>query len=149
MLKNKTELMIQLTYNCNLNCVHCAYGDIRNSPTLTLKQIKEFLDRHNSKLIKLSGGEPTISSIFFDAVKLCKETGAKVVSFTNGLTEPKIDPDYYWVSLYGNEKTHNVEYLNSPVFSRPQMQELKEISERIGSRYKSPNSFHMARLMKY
>jgi len=150
MLKDKSELMIQLSYNCNINCIHCAYGSNRRSPTLTLKQIENFLSRHSPKIIKISGGEPTISPIFGDTIKICKKTGAKVVSFTNGLSSPTINPDFYWVSLYGRKKTHNritnfngydnvikfiqthnVEYINSPVFSFSQMSELKELSHEL------------------
>lgn len=147
----RTELMLQLSYKCNLNCIHCAYGDIRDSPMLTEPQIRAFLENNEPRLIKISGGEPTICAVFEDAVKICKETGAKVVAFTNGLARPKVHPDYYWVSLFGGEETHNritqsktfdrvmefirrypVEYLNSPIFSKSQMQELQSISDRLG-----------------
>lgn len=150
MLRNKEELMIQISYRCNLNCIHCAYGDIKDSPSLSIETVKNFLKRHNPKIIKISGGEPTLHPLFGEVVKVCKETNAKVVSFTNGLQTPKVNPDFYWVSLYGSEqihnwitkaktwhktmnfiKTHNVEYLNSPVFSWVQMASLLEISEKL------------------
>lgn len=147
---DRTELMVQLTYICNLNCKHCAYGDLLKTSHLIYGEIKGFLERYDPKLIKLSGGEPTITDFFPEVIKLCRSTGAKVISFTNGLKWPKIDPDAYWVSLYGKEKTHNsitrantfsrtmkfikshnVEYLNSPVFNLTQMWELKELSKEL------------------
>jgi len=148
MLNNKTELMIQISYLCNLSCIHCAYGDIKNSPVVDLDKVKDFLNRNNPEIIKISGGEPTLSDIFGDIVKLSKDTGSKVVSFTNGLSNPSINPDFYWVSVYGDKKVHNsitrastfnktmkfvskhpVEYLNSPVFNKKQMKSLIGVSE--------------------
>lgn len=142
--------MIQLTYRCNFNCLHCAYGDMKASPIISLNKVKEFLGKYSPRLIKLSGGEPTLCKNFEEIVSLSKQTGAKVISFTNGSFSPKKNPDAYWVSLYGSEvihnyltngnhwkrtikfiKTHNVEYLNSPVFSFRQMKSLRKISEEL------------------
>ena len=144
----KTELMVQLTYQCNIDCVHCAYGDIRNSPEIDWCQVSDFLDKYNPKLIKISGGEPTLAKNYENVLRTClRETDAKVIVFTNGLGDPQKHPHHYWVSLYGPKKIHNqitqantfnktmqfikdheVEYLNSPLFSRAQIKSLRELS---------------------
>lgn len=142
--------MVQVTYACNLFCRHCAYGDLHDTREVSLDAVCAFLERHNPKLIKLSGGEPTIARNYYYVLRLCKETGAKVITFTNGLQRPEEHPDYYWVSLYGDEKfhnwvtkaptfhkviefikEHNVEYINSPIFSLEQMESLVSISEKL------------------
>lgn len=144
----KTELMVQLTYQCNLDCSHCAYGDIKNSIEVDWIQVSNFLERHNPKLIKISGGEPTLAKCYEDILRTCKaESDAKVIVFTNGLGNPRKHPHKYWVSLYGPKKIHNqitqantfdktmqfikdheVEYLNSPIFSRAQIKRLQDLS---------------------
>ena len=151
--RDRTELMIQLTYRCNLDCRHCAYGDIKNQECpMALVGLTEgaFLSMHKPQLIKLSGGEPTLSKDFEYMVRLCKGSGAKTIAFTNGTGNPKKDPDAYWVSLFGERKIHNnitrqdtfdkviafiktheVEYLNSPVFSREQLKSLKELGRKL------------------
>lgn len=147
-LKNKTELMIQLNYNCMLHCIHCAYGDIQDSTQITLDKVKIFLKENQPELIKISGGEPTLNLQWNEIITECKNTGAKVISFTNGIIKRETDPDFYWVSLYGNKNIHNfitsslafditldfikkyrVEYLNSPIFNKEQIKSLVEISE--------------------
>lgn len=150
--RNKIELMIQLSYKCNLSCVHCAYGDLKG-PFVEIKpeRVMKFLSRNLPELIKLSGGEPTLSPSFPEIVRICRDTGAKVVTLTNGTKKPRVNPDTYWVSLYGNQefhrmitginnyskvisfiKSHDVEYLNCPVFSEPQMASLQYESEKLG-----------------
>jgi len=146
----QTELMIQLTYKCTLDCIHCSYGGIRDCGSKYGPDVWSFLYQYKPQLIKISGGEPTLSENFDYVVRGCKETGAKVITFTNGLQEPRIHPDFYWVSLYGNRKIHNsitradtfektvafieaheVEYLNSPVFGRQQLKSLREMGEKL------------------
>lgn len=149
--KPQTELMIQLTYECNLNCIHCSYGDIRDYPTPKWGIfVWDFLSQFNPNLIKISGGEPTLSRQWEETVRSCKHSEAKVVAFTNGTQRPTVHPDAYWVSLYGNRKIHNsitrsdtfdttidfiknhkVEYLNSPVFYRGQLKSLKEMGKKL------------------
>lgn len=145
--KAKTELMIQLTYQCNLDCIHCAYGDIKTPLEVDWYKAIDFLSKYNPKLIKLSGGEPTLAKNYENILQSCRHTDAKVIVFTNGLEHPKKDPDAYWVSLYGTKKIHNnitqsntwnktidfiknheVEYLNSPIFSRAQIKSLRNLS---------------------
>jgi len=143
--------MIQVTYDCNLACRHCSYGDLTLRPEVKLEEVQVFLKLHKPRIIKISGGEPTISSEFGEVVRLCKATGAKVVSFTNGTGHPLIDPDAYWVSLYGTRgwhqsitrsrtynnvlefiENHKVEYLCSPVFSEKQILSLNIKSTNLG-----------------
>lgn len=143
--KSVTEVMIQLSYECNLHCRHCAYGDYSGTKTNRDFSWYNFLSKYNPKLIKISGGEPTLSPDWRSACNLAKYYD-KVISFTNGTQRPKYHPHAYWVSLYSTRKIHNritqadtfdttidfiknheVEYLNSPVFSRQQLKGLMEI----------------------
>lgn len=146
------ELMIQLNYKCNLNCIHCSYGDIDSTAEAPVERAKAFLRQHPSaELIKLSGGEPTLAANFHTIAALGKATGAKLVCFSNGLgtTDPNVDA--YWVSVYGNKEWHahitrsdqyenaiafirhnNVEYLNSPIFSEQQIVSLIQLGDHLG-----------------
>lgn len=142
--------MVQLTYRCHLSCKHCSYGDLKERPSLDMKAVETFLDQHSPVLVKLSGGEPTISPIYPAVIEMCKERGIRVVAFTNGQQVPDIDPDAYWVSLYGERawhslitqngsfdkvikfiKTHQVDYLCSPVFSQLQIFSLEKIGKEL------------------
>jgi len=151
MLQNKTELMIQLTYKCNLQCRHCSYGDLVDRPDISFEQIDLFLKKQKPVLVKLSGGEPTISPLFSDAIYLAKKCNARVISFTNGTGNPEIDPDAYWLSVYGKAewnhkivgkniwnqvdsfmRSHKVDFLCSPIFNEEQVKSLVELKEYSG-----------------
>lgn len=152
--KSKTELMIQISYKCNLNCIHCAYGDIRDlkPPDTEYPPFDfQFYQKYNPKLVKISGGEPCLDPDLPGIVRTAKNWSEKVIVFTNGTLESEARPDAWWVTLYGSRRHHNritradtfdktiafikshdnIAYLNSPVFNRQQLKSLKEMGEKL------------------
>jgi len=80
----------ELTYGCNLACVHCLSSSGRRDPReLSTKQAMHFIDELSSMkvfYVNVGGGEPTIRSDFFDIVSYCVGRGVGVKFSTNGGT---------------------------------------------------------------
>ena len=76
-----------ITSNCNFNCPYCNRLEPRNTPDLTIDQIRsytEILAGMNCKYIHLTGGEPTTRKDLADIVRLIKDFGIRVGISTNG-----------------------------------------------------------------
>ncbi len=114
------SLFVELTYRCNLKCVHC-YNP-KNMPSVELdfeKCIKAIDDAYELGCFRItfSGGEATLHSRFIDLVRYARSKHISVEIFTNGQTLGKNDlfysellslyPYRICVSLYGmNRETH-------------------------------------------
>ena len=92
-LRNKKEYypssaQIELTYRCNLNCIHCyCKGSEDKNKELTTKQWKKIIDEiHKEGCLEITftGGEPLIREDFLEIYAYAKEKGFIITLFTNG-----------------------------------------------------------------
>ena len=119
-LKNQIPLLVHfdLTYNCNLNCVHCyVVKDYRKE--LNTSQIKNILDHLASAgtlFLTLSGGEIFTRKDFFEIAEYARELNFALRISTNAtlINEDVADkiaalnPEIIKVSVYStNFKTHD------------------------------------------
>ena len=82
------EIIIELTNDCNLNCVHC-YNDSghKREDELTLEEIYQLIDeikRLGVLKINLSGGEPLMHPHFFEIAHYIRDSSLGLDLFTNG-----------------------------------------------------------------
>ncbi len=80
----------ELTYACNLQCVHCLSSSGQRDPReLTTAEAKQVLDELRDLqvfYINIGGGEPTIRGDFYDIVEYSTSRGVGVKFSTNGST---------------------------------------------------------------
>ncbi len=80
----------ELTYGCNLACIHCLSSSGRRDPNeLSTAEVMAVVDElHDMKVfyVNIGGGEPTIRADFYDVVDYCVEQGVGVKFSTNGST---------------------------------------------------------------
>lgn len=114
------SFFFELTYRCNLKCVHCYNPKDISSVEIDYEKCKQIIDEaYNLGCFKMtfSGGEATLHSRFLDIIKYAKEKHISVEVFTNGirLYEDaelynqllKLFPYRVGISLYStNENTH-------------------------------------------
>ncbi|HEY4331428.1 MAG TPA: radical SAM protein, partial [Ilumatobacteraceae bacterium] len=78
----------ELTYACNLQCVHCLSSSGQRDPReLTTDEAKRVLDElHDLQVfyINIGGGEPMIRRDFFELVEYAISRGIGVKFSTNG-----------------------------------------------------------------
>ena len=78
----------ELTYACNLQCIHCLSSSGRRDPReLTTKEAEAVIDelqRMQVFYINIGGGEPTIRSDFWHLVDYATDHGVGVKFSTNG-----------------------------------------------------------------
>ena len=79
---------IELTYRCNLNCVHCyCKGSELTCQELTTEEWKRILDiiqREGCLCLCLTGGDPLIREDFLEIYSYAKRKGFIITLFTNG-----------------------------------------------------------------
>ncbi len=79
----------ELTYACNLQCVHCLSSSGRRDPhELTTAQCRRVIDElHDLQVfyVNIGGGEPTVRADFDDLVEYAIARGVGVKFSTNGL----------------------------------------------------------------
>ncbi|MDF1512973.1 MAG: radical SAM protein [Anaerolineae bacterium] len=107
----------ELTYRCNLRCVHCYLDDQHNGvpglQELSFSEIRGILDQiadAGCLWLLLTGGEPLVRPDFLDIYRYAKSKGFLVTLFTNGtLLTPEIadvlaeyKPFMVEVTLYGH-----------------------------------------------
>lgn len=114
------SLFIELTYACNLKCVHCYNPKNINNVQINLFKIKQIIDDTREMgcfSITFSGGECTLNKDFIEIVEYARSKRLSVEIFTNGQTlydNPelynkliKTYPYRIGLSLYSlNEDTH-------------------------------------------
>ncbi len=80
----------EVTYGCNLACVHCLSSSGRRDPReLTTSEAYAVVDELQALqvfYVNIGGGEPTIRPDFFDLVDYCVAHGVGVKFSTNGTT---------------------------------------------------------------
>ena len=78
----------ELTYACNLACIHCLSSSGRRDPhELSTEECKSVIDelaRLQVFYVNIGGGEPTIRSDFFEIVDYAVANGVGVKFSTNG-----------------------------------------------------------------
>ena len=78
----------ELTYACNLQCVHCLSSSGRRDPhELDTEQVKNVLDQLRDLqvfYINIGGGEPMIRKDFFEILEHAESNGIGVDFLTNG-----------------------------------------------------------------
>ena len=92
------ELMIELTTECNLNCIHCFRNSMRESFGRMTRDIMERIlseiEITGVKAVSLSGwGEPSCHPDFLWFIKELKTRGVKVLLNTNGTLLSKFAED--------------------------------------------------------
>jgi len=84
----------ELTYACNLSCVHCLSSSGRRDPrelsTAECKGVINELERMQVFYVNIGGGEPTVRSDFWELVDYATEHHVGVKFSTNGI---KISPE--------------------------------------------------------
>jgi mycofactocin radical SAM maturase len=84
----------ELTYACNLSCVHCLSSSGRRDPreltTAECKGVIDELERMQVFYVNIGGGEPTVRSDFWELVDYATEHHVGVKFSTNGV---KITPE--------------------------------------------------------
>ena len=83
----------ELTYACNLACVHCLSSSGRRDPreltTAECKAVIDTLERMQVFYVNIGGGEPTVRPDFWELVDYATAHHVGVKFSTNGI---KIDP---------------------------------------------------------
>ncbi|HWG60232.1 MAG TPA: mycofactocin radical SAM maturase [Streptosporangiaceae bacterium] len=84
----------ELTYACNLSCVHCLSSSGRRDPrelsTAECKAVIDTLQRMQVFYVNIGGGEPTVRPDFWELVSYATEHRVGVKFSTNGV---RITPD--------------------------------------------------------
>lgn len=85
-----TELKLEVTYRCDLNCVHCS-SDARPSNSLEMSRddclrILREAAQMGAKEVAFSGGEPLIWPCIFDAVEAATSNHLASAIYTSGNT---------------------------------------------------------------
>jgi mycofactocin biosynthetic radical S-adenosylmethionine protein MftC len=84
----------ELTYACNLSCVHCLSSSGRRDPrelsTAECQAVIDELERMQVFYVNIGGGEPTVRPDFWDLVDYATEHHVGVKFSTNGV---KISPE--------------------------------------------------------
>jgi mycofactocin radical SAM maturase len=80
----------ELTYGCNLACIHCLSSSGRRDPAeLTTAEARAVIDElHDLQVfyVNIGGGEPTIRGDFYDLIGYSVSRGVGVKFSTNGTT---------------------------------------------------------------
>ena len=78
----------ELTYACNLACIHCLSSSGRRDPgelsTAEAKVVVDELAKLQVFYVNIGGGEPTIRPDFFEIIDYCVASGVGVKFSTNG-----------------------------------------------------------------
>lgn len=83
------SLFVELTYGCNLKCVHCYNPKNIGSVQINVNKMKEVIDQARELgvfKITFSGGECTLHKDFMEIVEYARSKRMSVEIFTNGQT---------------------------------------------------------------
>lgn len=83
------ELFIEMTYKCNLKCIHCYNDKSLINDTLSFKECKKYIDGAKSAgayCVTLSGGECTLNKDFLKVAKYIRSKRMSLKIYTNGQT---------------------------------------------------------------
>jgi len=98
-LRELTELIIDISYNCNSKCRFCQWNIINSHETyldLPLNQLllsRENINSFNISRIVLSGGEPTLANNLLKIISYYKQFSLSIRLISNGisLTPKKVE----------------------------------------------------------
>lgn len=89
---------IELTYRCNLNCIHCyckgSEDKDRELSTRDWKKILDVIQKEGCIWLILTGGDPIIRDDFLEIYSYARKKGFIISLFTNGLGLRKKIIDY-------------------------------------------------------
>lgn len=86
------QLYVDVTQKCNMNCSTC-YNPFRGNPDLDLEYFDEVCAQLPKRImIRMVGGEPTITNTLFEAVAIARKHGHMPSIVTNGIRLS--DPEY-------------------------------------------------------
>jgi MoaA/NifB/PqqE/SkfB family radical SAM enzyme len=77
---------LELTWRCNLACVHCYMVDYRGEPELETREVRRILDElaeAGCLQLLITGGEPILRPDFREIWRYAKEKGLVLTLFTN------------------------------------------------------------------
>jgi AdoMet-dependent heme synthase len=105
------QAILELTYRCNLHCVHC-YVDVKEPEELSLEEWKAVIDQlkaAGTMFLLITGGEATLREDFLDIVAYARRSSFIVRVMTNcTLVTPEfarklaaLKPNSVATSLYG------------------------------------------------
>ncbi|MCX7910604.1 MAG: radical SAM protein [Endomicrobia bacterium] len=121
--------VVELTYKCNLNCIHCyipqSYRSYKELTTKEIKNVIYSIYKLGGLYLVFSGGEPFLREDIFDLIDYAKSLNFVVVLFSNGtLITKKIAKkilkskvDKVEISIYGDKSTHN-KFVGKDVFDK-------------------------------
>lgn len=106
-----TQAILELTYRCNLRCVHC-YVDVGSPDELTSEEWKKIIDKLKSAgvlSLLITGGEVTVRQDFLEIIEYARHSGFFFSLSTNGTginsdiasRIAELKPFLVNVSLYG------------------------------------------------
>lgn len=106
--QRKSVLTLDITYQCNLNCLNCDRycNQARTSERMDVGQVEKFvketkLNRHAWAEFKVSGGEPSVHPDLLGILDVLRRLNTPTTVYTNGL----IDIEYpSWVKVHNNKK---------------------------------------------
>jgi len=82
------EGQIELTYRCNLNCIHCyckgSEDKEKELNTYAWKKILDEIQKEGCLFLAFTGGEPLIREDFLEIYAYAKKNGFIITLFTNG-----------------------------------------------------------------
>lgn len=131
--KKKIPLMahLDLTYRCNLDCVHCyVFGPDKERTELTNSEIKDAIEQladAGTLYLTLSGGEVLTRKDFFNIASYARKRNFAIKILTNGTLMTKEDaekiaslnPQFVGVSIYSaNPEVHDAITSHSGSFQK-------------------------------
>jgi len=86
----KRQLMVALTYDCNLKCEYCYSMNLKKRfpHHLSIENFRKILDwsaNQNLDFLSFTGGEPTVNPFIYDMVKMVNESPLNCYFATNNL----------------------------------------------------------------
>ncbi|MFB0564683.1 MAG: radical SAM protein [Candidatus Aminicenantaceae bacterium] len=78
---------MELTFRCNLKCVHCYVTKDRTKPELSLQETADIIDKicqEGCLWLSFTGGEPLMRSDFLEIYHYAKKKGLLITLLTNG-----------------------------------------------------------------
>lgn len=107
---DKLELLLEISYQCNYNCIHCS--SINCDGKIKINDLNKFESIINDiDIVRISGGEPLLNVDLINYINYFYNRDISIILQTNGSKKipsnmcDKIDQIN--LSLYSNEKNHN------------------------------------------
>lgn len=92
-LKSPVIFSVEITNKCNLRCFGCGNIFKKEKDILSLCEWKKIFDQIKpyAKIIRLTGGEPTLHPDFFEILEVINKMDVSLNIFTNALWEDKVE----------------------------------------------------------